>query len=182
MGVAARAVVVAVRLGRRVDVGRQPGHLAEQATEQLAPELFEILRCQADAGGAGTPDPIAPSQGFPCKLDSFIEAWRLTGDPIFAQAMYGPDGSLAAGITAATSYMVSHLERSASVRAYCLNDSGHLMAPTSGIAGEDAREEPLLQGAQGNSLLPHEHLATLGRRHVDLPHFDSFFSRDYCGF
>jgi hypothetical protein len=27
------------------------GHLAEQATEQLAPELLEILRCQADAGG-----------------------------------------------------------------------------------------------------------------------------------
>ena len=30
---------------------RLAGHLAEQATEQLAPELFEILRCQADAGG-----------------------------------------------------------------------------------------------------------------------------------
>ncbi len=51
-----------------------------------------------DAGSAGTPNPIAPSQGFPCKLESFIEAWKLTGDPIFAQAMYGPDGSLAASI------------------------------------------------------------------------------------
>jgi hypothetical protein len=45
-----------------------------------------------DTGKAGRPDPLPPAQGYPCKLDQWIDAYRLTGDPRFAQAMAGPNG------------------------------------------------------------------------------------------
>lgn len=45
-----------------------------------------------DTGRAGPPTPLPPAQGYPCNLDDWITAYKLTGDPRFAQAMYGPDG------------------------------------------------------------------------------------------
>jgi len=43
-----------------------------------------------DSGSAGQSNPIDPQQGYPCDLND----WVITGDARFAQAMYGPGGSL----------------------------------------------------------------------------------------
>lgn len=48
-----------------------------------------------DSGRAGRANPEEPRQGSPLGLENWITAYRATGDPRFAQAMYGPDGSLA---------------------------------------------------------------------------------------
>ncbi len=51
-----------------------------------------------DSGKAGHADPKPAGQGWPLQLDSWIAAYQATRDPRFAQAMYGPEGSLARGI------------------------------------------------------------------------------------
>ncbi len=51
-----------------------------------------------DSGKGGHADVLPLGQGWPLQLDSWIAAYRATGDPRFAQAMYGPEGSLATGI------------------------------------------------------------------------------------
>lgn len=47
-----------------------------------------------DGGGAGPAHPAPQGQGWPLALESWIAAYELTKDSRFAQAMYGPDGSL----------------------------------------------------------------------------------------
>jgi len=51
-----------------------------------------------DSGKGGHADPEPLGQGWPLQLDSWTVAYQATGDPRFAQAMYGPEGSLAASI------------------------------------------------------------------------------------
>ncbi len=51
-----------------------------------------------DCGKGGHADPLPLRQGWPLQLDSWIVAYEATGDPRFAQAMYGPEGSLVAAI------------------------------------------------------------------------------------
>ena len=46
-----------------------------------------------DTGKGARPDPLPPRQGFPCDLNDWINAYRLTGDARFAQAMAGPGGA-----------------------------------------------------------------------------------------
>ncbi|OGV69060.1 MAG: hypothetical protein A3K19_06305 [Lentisphaerae bacterium RIFOXYB12_FULL_65_16] len=45
-----------------------------------------------DTGQAGPPRVLPPAQGFPCEFDDWVSAYKLTRDPRFAQAMYGPNG------------------------------------------------------------------------------------------
>ncbi len=52
-----------------------------------------------DAGKGGPPGVLSPAQGLPCNVDDWMIAYRVTKDPRFAQAMYGPGGSLAGSIT-----------------------------------------------------------------------------------
>ena len=51
-----------------------------------------------DSGKGGHADPEPLRQGWPLQLDSWMAAYQASGAPRFAQAMYGPEGSLAAGI------------------------------------------------------------------------------------
>ncbi|MCK5803658.1 MAG: hypothetical protein KAI66_12530, partial [Lentisphaeria bacterium] len=46
-----------------------------------------------DTGKGGPPAAWSQTQGFPCKLVQWEDAYRLTGDSRFAQAMYGPNGA-----------------------------------------------------------------------------------------
>lgn len=52
-----------------------------------------------DTGSAEKPDPLNPQQGYPCTVEDWRTAWEATGDVRFAQAMYGPGGSLAGDIS-----------------------------------------------------------------------------------
>jgi len=51
-----------------------------------------------DAGKGGPSGVLPLRQGNPCDLNDWMVAYRATGDPRFAQAMYGPAGTLAANI------------------------------------------------------------------------------------
>ena len=51
-----------------------------------------------DAGKGGASNVLAERQGYPCDLKDWTTAYKATGDPRFAQAMYGPGGRLAASI------------------------------------------------------------------------------------
>lgn len=46
-----------------------------------------------DTGKAGKPVVLAPGQGYPCDQNDWISAYQATGDPRFAQVLYGPGGS-----------------------------------------------------------------------------------------
>ncbi len=52
-----------------------------------------------DAGKGGPSNVLKPAQGIPCDLDDWMTAYRVTQDPRFAQAMYGPEGSLVKSIS-----------------------------------------------------------------------------------
>ena len=52
-----------------------------------------------DAGKGGPPVVLRPAQGLPCNADDWMIAYRVTKDPRFAQAMYGPNGSFMGKLT-----------------------------------------------------------------------------------
>ncbi|MBT3377305.1 MAG: hypothetical protein HN742_04860 [Lentisphaerae bacterium] len=52
-----------------------------------------------DTGGPTFGTRLAPNQGYPCKLDDWINAYKATGDARFAQAMAGPNGSFLGKLT-----------------------------------------------------------------------------------
>ena len=47
-----------------------------------------------DCGQSVAPDPWPPRQGFPLREGDLADVYRVTRDPRFAQAMYGPDGDV----------------------------------------------------------------------------------------
>ncbi len=51
-----------------------------------------------DTGSARPSNVVGRQEGFPIKPDSFIDIYRLTKDPRFARAMYGPTGTVPAGL------------------------------------------------------------------------------------
>ncbi len=52
-----------------------------------------------DAGKGGPSNVRSPAQGLPCNVDDWMIAYRVTKDPRFAQAMYGPNGSFVGRLT-----------------------------------------------------------------------------------
>ena len=62
-------------------------------------DMWRVGGYTAKAGDTGhsiSTEPARPMQGFPLDSRAFVNVYRRTGDPRFAQVLYGPEGKIPA--------------------------------------------------------------------------------------